>query len=262
MTLARLNRSIANAAKPVQPPKPEGVGRVFRNRQLPQAPIPPEDLGDATPEEVGKAGRRRDAEYVAIEITTSKGKKQRLFIPQSYAGHIPKVWEWTKARYEAAQLIADGVPVRQVADAVGVGSRMTIYGWLEHPEFKEHVDTLISETSYASQRERVAGLTKLTRMLFTKLENEIDHVRLTDKSLGAIISGIQGGLKQVAQEKGEFIEQQSIQQQTNITGSLGVASLDVTELMKAKTDEERAALEKEFDAMGDELIRSITGAKE
>jgi hypothetical protein len=252
--VARLERKIMKAATPVQLPKPDN----FRRRgELPKQVAEPEVI-----EEVSTEHNRKTNEFTTLEVTSSKGKKLRIVTPTCYAKSIPKVWEWTKQRYEAADMVAEGFPVAQVADQLGLGSRTTIYAWLEHPEFREHVDALISETSYASQRERVAGLSRLTKMLFDKLAREIDQVHLTDKSMGAVISGIQGGLKQLAQEKGEFIEQQSIQQNTTLSGTLGIAKLDMEDLLKSKSAEERAALEAEFDTMGNEFIQNITGAKE
>lgn len=253
--MARLERKIQQAAQPVRQSLAPGVRP--RHKELPPQIAPP-----VTVEEEPLLPARKTTEFTTVEITTSKGKKQRVVIPSSYARAIPKVWEWTVQRYDAAKYIAEGYPVSQVADMLDIGSRTTIYAWLEHPEFREHVDTLISETSYASQRERVAGLSRLTKMLFEKLANEIDGVKITDKSMGAIISGIQGGLKQLAQEKGEFIEQQSIQQSTTLSGNLGVATVDLNELLKSKSVEERDLLEAEFDRMGNDIIQNITGAKD
>lgn len=253
--MARIGRKIEQAAKPVQPPVPAGTR--IRQKALPKPIADHVEIGDADPTTIG----RQTSNYTTIEVTSSKGKKLRLVIPASYANQIPKVWEWTTLRYDTAQMIADGFPIVQIAETLGIGSRMTIYGWLEHPEFKEHVDTLISETSYANQRERIAGLNRLTKMLFDKLAHHIDHVPVTDRSVGALITGIQGGWKQIAQEKGEFVEQQSIQQTTNLTGTLATAHIDVSEVIKSKSEEERAAIEKEFEQLGDDFIRSLTGGK-
>ena len=137
-----------------------------------------------------------------------------------------------------------------------------MYGWLQHPEFKEHVDGLTLETGWANQRERIAGLNKITALLFDKVINEIGHVKLTDKSIGPVLSAIQTIAKQISQEKGEFVEQTSIEQSTTIQGTLGLAAIPVEMMLNTKTAEERKALEAEFDAVGNDIIRSITGEKE
>lgn len=206
---------------------------------------------------------RKAQEYVTFEVTSSKGKKYRVTAPSSYAVSVPKVWEWDERKIMCAEQIAMGIPMTEIVldPAVGVKSRHTIYAWLEHPEFKEHVDALVLEMGFANQRERIAGMTRMTQKLFGKLMHEVDAMKLTDKSVGAIISGIHAGFKHLATEKGEFIEQQNVTQQTNLTGTLATAQINVADVIQSKSEEERARLLKEFDSMGDDIIRSLTGGK-
>jgi hypothetical protein len=120
----------------------------------------------------------------------------------------------------------------------------------------------VLETGFASQRERIAGLSRLTRKLFEKIVDNAELIPITDKSIGSLITGVLAGMKQLAQEKGEFVEQQHVEQNTNLSGTVATASLDVSELLKSKTEEDRKALEAEFDAMGNDIIRSLTGTKD
>jgi hypothetical protein len=123
------------------------------------------------------------------------------------------------------------------------------------------VDALVLETGFASQRERIAGLTRLTQKIFDRIIDNADSIPLTDKSIGSLITGVLAGMKQLAQEKGEFIEQQQIQQQTQLSGTLATAHIDVKDVLKGASEDERKALELEFDKMGDEIIRQFSGDK-
>jgi hypothetical protein len=210
--------------------------------------------------------QRKTKEFEEITIQGSKGQRYTVVVPASYVKAIPKIWEWTEERYKVAELIAEGLPIAQIPNhpEVTIRSRMVIYGWLEHPEFKEHVDALVMESGWANRRERLSNLSHLNRVLLNKVLKEIDGVKLTDKSLGAVLSAIHGGSKLIAQEKGEFIEESKVTQDTNISGTLGTVQVTQTfdQLMEGKTEDERKALEKEFEAVGDEIIRSLTGEKE
>jgi len=257
----RLKSSLRKALQPVKPAPPE-EGKRVRQKELPP-PVNIEEL-PATEDNKDPTAERRGKEYVELEVSSSKGKKYKVVVPASYAKHIPKKWEWTAERYRVAQMIADGIPISQIAEdpSISISGRITIYGWLEHPEFREHVDGLTLESGFASKRERIAGLNRLTQKLFNKVVNELDATKLNEKSIGAVLSTILSGMKQLAQEKEEFIEASKVEQQTTLNGTLGVAHLNVTEVLNSKTDEERKALEKEFDAVADEIIRSLTGEKD
>lgn len=245
--MGQLKRRIDKAAEPVRPPQIK--------------PTTYEDTGEVVvnPEMV----TRKAQEYVTFEVTSSKGKKYRVTTPSSYHAAVPKLWEWDERKLLLAEQIALGIPISEIVldPAIGVKSRHTVYAWLEHPEFKEHVDALVLETGFANQRERIAGLSRMTQKLFGKIMREIEGLKLTDKSVGALISGIHAGMKHLATEKGEFVEHQNVQQQTNLTGTLATAQVNINEVIASKSEEERAALQKEFDSMGDDIIRSLTGAK-
>lgn len=213
--------------------------------------------------ETGGNTRRKATEYEEITISGSKGQKYRVAVPASYVKTIPKVWEWNAERYKVAELIADGIPISQIPDHpdVTIRSRITIYGWLEHPEFKEHVDALVLETGWANRRERLNNLQHLQKILLRKVVNEIDSVKLTDKALGAVLSALQTGSKLIAQEKGEFVEESKVTQDTNITGTVATVTAQLEDMLASKSEEERKALEQEFDSIGDDIIRSLTGDK-
>jgi hypothetical protein len=204
--------------------------------------------------------RRKTKDYTELTITGSKGKKYTVVIPTSYASHIPKVWEWTEQRYAVADDIGAGIPIKQVADSHGL-HRITIYGWLEHPEFKEHVDSMVMETGFANRRERIQQLSRLSDMLVTKIVNELGSIKLNEKSVGAILSTIGQYAKHLGQEKEEFVEATKVEQQTTLNGTLGVAQLNIDKVLDNKTVEERQALEEDFAKMGDDFIRNLTGGK-
>jgi hypothetical protein len=210
-----------------------------------------------------KPSERKTKEFAEIKLRGSKGEEYTVVAPASYVEAIPKVWEWNAERYKIAELIADGMPIAHIPDhpEVTIKSRMTIYGWMEHPEFKSHIDGLIMETGWANRRERLNNLQFINKLLLSKLVKDIDGVKLSDKSLGAVLSALQTGSKLIAQEKGEFIEETKVTQDTNISGTLATASINVDEIIKSKASEEQQALEKEFEQLGDDIIRSLTGGK-
>lgn len=204
---------------------------------------------------------KKPKEFVNVKLTGSKGDIFEVAVPASYAPNIPKVWEWTEERYKVAEYIAQGIPFSQIPDQPGVHfkSRMVIYCWLEHPEFKEHVDGLVLESGWASRRERLAKLQRVNEVLLQKLVREIDGVKLTDKSLGAVLSALQAGSKLIAQDKGEFVEESKVSQETNMTAKVANVSLKVDDLLAEKSADEKKELEKEFDSVADDIIRSLTG---
>lgn len=253
---AQGQRAIEELAKGVQEPAIEQNPN--RQKRRPDAPLPSEGNQEGT-----GSTRRKTKEFAHISVTGSKGEVYKIAVPISYVQAVPKTWEWNEERYHVAELIAKGIPFAQIPDQPGVTikSRMTIYGWLEHPEFKEHIDALIMETGWASRRERLNNMQRLNNMLFNKVAKELDGVKLTDKSLGAVLSALQMNAKFIAQEKGEFVEESKVTQDTNVTAKVATVSASVDSMLSSKSAEERARLEEEFDAMADNLIRSITGDK-
>jgi hypothetical protein len=135
---------------------------------------------------------RKTKEFETITLHGSKGEKYQVVVPASYVDNIPKTWSWTAEKYKVAELIAEGIPLAQIPNHPGVGikSRMTIYCWLEHPEFKNHVDGLVLETGWANRRERMAKMERLNEILLNKVVNELPNVKLTDKMAGAVLSAI------------------------------------------------------------------------
>lgn len=250
---SKLMEGLKSVAKGVQPTSIEQNPNKQKRRTVKDKPLP-----SYTPPD-----KRKTKEFSYITLTGSKGEQYKVAVPSSYVEQIPKTWEWNAQRYRVAEMIADGVPIAQIPNHpdVGIGSRMTIYGWLEHPEFKEHIDALILETGWANRRERLNNLNHLNKVLLNKIANEIDSVKLTDKSLGAVLSAVQAGAKLIAQEKGEFVEESKVTQDTNITGTVATVTAKLEDMIASKSEEERKALEKEFDDMGDDIIRTLTGDK-
>jgi hypothetical protein len=272
---------------------PKGPGyrvkRSYSNKPLPgakvlevvetQETIPEENIQDLTVEEAKKirnAGKLKksnrpedpelevltdnDADYVRVDLKGSNGKEYKVVIPKGYIHKVPLKWKWDTRKYKIADAIAAGFPMTQISKMYDV-PRPVIYAWLQHPEFKDHVDGIVLESGWANQRERIAGLNKITRLLFDKVVGEISKIKLTDKSIGPVLSAIQLIAKQIGQEKGEFIEQTKVEQSTNISGAIGVGSFDIEAFMENKTDAEKALLEAEFNKVGNDVIRNITGDK-
>lgn len=265
--MARLKTQLKQAAKSVQSRRPSLL--MQKDSQDSRAlycfkgtrPTNNEAAGKIPAELVQRADARRDAKhYDFIEVINSKGKKYRVAVPHSYVDNVPKLWKWDERKYRVAEMIVAGVPFTHIAAApyAGISSRMTIYGWLEHPEFREHVDALTEAMGFAARRERIAGLARMTLKLFDKLIQELDNIRLTDKSIGAMISGIQQNMKQLAQEKGEIVRSHNMKGQTNISGAVTVIKMTVPEVLATKSDEERKRLCKEFNRLGDAVIRNLT----
>lgn len=239
--------------KKVEGSKPKTVRHTKAPGALKVEEIETEDHGSFDP----------NVEYVEVEVESSRGKRYKIVIPKSYVRGVPKKWKWDAEKYRVAELIAMGVPISQIPDdpQVIIKSRMIIYCWLQHPEFKEHVDGITLETGWANKRERISGLNRLNRILFDKIVNELDRIDITDKSIGAILTSIQTTAKLIAQEKEEFVEESKITADTTITGSMTNVNVEtkLEELLQSKSDVERKELEKEFDNMGDDIIRALTG---
>lgn len=250
-----MRKTLRKAAKAVESPSAE---LPIRNRPLPQVKI----LETVEPEEtiLPRESKRKSSDFVEVQLTGSKGKKYKVVIPASYVKAIPKVWEWTQLHYDIADEIIGGIPMTEIAHKYGM-SRSTIYAWLEHPEFKEHIDGQILESGFANKRERISQLTRLSDMLVRKVALELDSLKLTDKSVGPVLTAIHQYAKHIAQEKEEFVEQSKIEQDTSISGSLGVASVNINAALESLPSEERKKLEDEFNAVADNIIRGIVGDK-
>lgn len=252
--------AVKSIAKGVRPPEVEANPNKKKQRGTTALPS---DGNVIEASETGGSDRRKAREFETITISGSKGQSYKVVVPATYVRAIPKVWEWTPERYRVAELVAEGIPLAQIPSypEVTIKSRMTIYGWLEHPEFKEHVDALILETGWANRRERISKLSRLNEILLNKVVNELDKVKMTDKMAGALLSAIQAGAKLLAQEKGEFVEESKVTQDTNITGTVKTITAKLEDYVASKTADERKELEKEFDQAGDDIIRAISGDK-
>lgn len=257
----RLLKKARDASKPVLHTPEEEKSIREKSTQIRKKAIQEvqyEELeGEAT------AGRKSDATYVHVELTGSKGQRYRVAVPKSYERQMPKKWEWTAERLKVAEALALGVPISVIAEdpEYKVNTRLTIYGWLQHPEFNEHVRGLVLETGWANQQERLAGLNRIARNIFGKLERELEGVPLTDKSIGALLTALPAYAKMIAQEKGEYVETQRVEQNTTLSANVAVGVGTIEEVLNNAPDNTRAKLDQEFDAIGDSIIRSITGEK-
>lgn len=237
-------------------PKPDVIEENKNHNKQRHAPIT--TGGGAEPH------RTKVQEFKELTLTGSQGQTYKVTVPASYVSGVPKVWEWTEDRYQVAELVAKGVPFTQIPDHpnVSIKNRMTIYHWLEHPEFKEHVDGLIMETGWANRRERLNNLKRLNDVVLNKVLKDIDGMKLTDKSVGALLSAIHAGAKLIAQDKGEFIEESKVTTDMNVTGNMVNVEAKLEDFMRDKPEDVRAKLSKEFDSVGDDIIRSLTGSKD
>lgn len=245
------------AVPPTELPAEEGA-EITTKFQPKKSAVKPEE----TPVTIENT-RRLTNNFVQLTVEGSNGKKYNITVPKSYVRNVPKVWEWNEDRYRVAELLADGVAIKNIAldpEIKSINNHMTIYGLMEHPEFQEHVNGLVLETGFASKRERIAGLKRVSEKLYDKLIRELGSVSLTkDKyALNAILTGLSTMLKQLAQEKEEFVEQSAVRQE--VSGTFGVATINLDEVMlNTATDAERKKLEAEFNEIGDSIIRSLTG---
>lgn len=251
---------ILKGLKPAENKEAEARLQKAQNR-VRNKPLPCAISAEEIPAERIEANPQNRAHgYETIVVQSSKGKEYKLVVPQSYARHVPKYWSWNDQRYRVADMIAEGIGIREVARTEGMPSQITIYGWLQHPEFKEHVDGLVLETGWANKRERIAGMSRATKKLFDKIIDELDGINLTDKSIGAVLSALPIFAKHLAQEKEEFVEQSAVQQQTNVSGTIITATAKVDEIMANLPSEDQEKMKAELSKMGDGLVAYLTGA--
>lgn len=241
-----------------------GKKKAQRLQPLTASAMQKKDLKTADPEQQAAFEDRNTKEYHEVVLTGSKGEKYTVVVPSSYVNGVPKTWKWTGERYRVAELIAMGVPLSQIPDdpEVVINNRMTIYCWMEHPEFRNHVDGLIMETGWSSRRERLNNLKRLNDVVLNKVIREIDGMKLDSKNVGALLTAIQAGSKLIAQEKGEFIEESKVSMDATVDGKMVNIEAKLDDFVKSRTPDEQAALEREFDAMGDDIIRTLTGSSE
>lgn len=210
-----------------------------------------------------KQGRK--IKFETLEVYGSKGQKYRITIPSGFVNHIPRQWKWDAQKYLVADLLSRGWKVSEILrhPEVQIKSRATIYAWEKHPEFREHVDALTLETGFARQRERIAGMKRVIDMVFDKLVKEMSEMKLTDKNVGALLNALSTFMKQLAQEKGEFVEQARIEQETtanvSVDGKMTTATITVDQYLASLSEDEREQMEKEFSKVADEYIRKLRG---
>lgn len=238
-----------------------GRPRYRTNRPLPTKKSKVITTEDQSVEKGGWGRNARSVKYVTMDVKGSGGQTYKVVIPRGYVRLIPIKWVWNAERYKVAEMLSAGYNITKVAESIGV-NRVIIYGWLQHPEFKDHVDGLTMESGWANQRERIAGLNRVSQILFKKLEEEFGNLKLTDRSVGPILMALQALAKQLGQEKGEFIEQSQVTQNMSITGAVGIATMDLNAVLQSKPKEEKEVLEAEWREVGDDIIRSITGEKD
>jgi hypothetical protein len=257
-----LTKTVKNPA--VEANQKQGKRKTQRLQPLPASAVQKNNLKVADPEQQAAFEDRNTKEYHEMELVGSKGERYTVVVPSSYVNGVPKVWKWTGERYRVAELIAQGVPFAQIPDdpQVVINNRMTIYCWMEHPEFRNHVDGLIMETGWSSRRERLNNLKRMNDVLLQKVLREVDGMKLDSKNVGSLLTAIQAGAKLIAQEKGEFIEESKVSTDMTVEGKMVNIEAKMDDFVQSKTADEQAQLAKEFDAMGDDIIRALTGSKE
>lgn len=92
-----------------------------------------------------------------------------------YARSLQRRITWDKTRSKAASLLAVGHNKQYVADQVGV-TRMTIYNWLDDPEFAAEVDRLSTMMDIAGRAERLRDAMRVLRSM-----RDANGVLLTEK---------------------------------------------------------------------------------
>jgi transposase-like protein len=98
-------------------------------------------------------------------------------------------FEWTAARLEAAQMVADGeLTFTQIAEKLDI-SRQTLSNWRDEPEFSGRVQELVEEYDTAVKRRGIARATR-------RIDAQNDRWRRTQKLLQAraeSLAGVPGG---------------------------------------------------------------------
>lgn len=207
--------------------------------------------------------KRKSEDYVHLTVTGSDGKQYKIAVPKSFEDSVPKTWVWDRRKEVVANMLADGIPISQIVKDPdsGVKARVTIYGWLEHPEFRDHVNGLILTTGIAMKNFRIASAKRLHSALEAKLMREIDHVEVNEKTLHAFLANYQSLMKMIAQEKEELVERvaSTVDQTTKLEGAVGVATMDVNvdQMLQSLPADERKKLQEELNELGDSIIRSI-----
>lgn len=217
---------------------------------------------DATVQEaLVQEAKGKKVKFTTIEVIGSKGQKYKIAAPSSY--YVPRVWKWDAEKYYVAELLAAGVSVQELIkrDDVKVNSKNTIYGWLQHPEFKEHVEWLTLETGIASKRERIASMKRVLNMMADKIIKHWDQIDLNDKNVVAFLNAYRDYAKYIAQEKEEFVEQTKVEQEVHadVKGTVATTSVDLEQYLASLEEDEREKMEREFSKVADQYIRQLTG---
>lgn len=258
-----MKRKIEQALRDSEPE----VYRGRRKKPMPETHYelvdPASEVDASITEALEQEKQGRKVEYVTMLVHGSKGQTYRITVSKGIGEHVPKQWRWDARKLRAAELIAMGVPVSDIVKdpEVGVKSRAVIYGWYNHPEFKEHVDALVMETGFAAKRERIAGMKRVTRILFDKLTRELGSVKMTDKSVGSLLSGFTVLLKQLAQEKEEFVEQARVENEVNanVKGTMTTTSVPLEKVLENLPKNEREEMEQEISKIVDQLLPTLRG---
>src|SRR5690242_15634279 len=90
---------------------------------------------------------------------------------------IQQAFNWDDRRSQAALMLASGETKTKVAETVGI-DRVTLYHWLEHPDFCAEVDRLSLMVHVSSRAERLRVAMRVARS--KGMEEEIPQ---TEKDL-------------------------------------------------------------------------------
>lgn len=144
-------------------------------------------------------------------------------------------FRWNKAKYEAAQLLADGEFTRQeIADKLGV-QRSTIYLWLANTEFIAKVQECRDELEEAVRSSWIAQKAQRVRRLSNRLQRmqQIVEERGADPAMQDVPGGKSGLLVHQVKAVGQGEDYQLID----------LYALDAGLLREMRDHEKQAAVE-------------------
>jgi predicted transcriptional regulator len=193
--------------------------------------------------------KRKDSEMHRERVVPSPN-------PDGYG----KRWLWDAKKELAVELLAKGYSYEKTGNAIGV-TRRVVESWFRIPEFAQAVDHEIMEIGMANKQARIATMKSMADRLLEIFELKVEDLMVSanarsDERVKEISSEIRDLLKQIAQEKEEYVE---ISRQEHV-GEVAVAA-DVSNIetyLQGLKDDARVALEKEFANVADAVVAQIT----
>lgn len=185
------------------------------------------------------------------------GPLKKRVVPSPNTAGYGKHWLWDETKEQAVELLAKGFSYKKTATALGVSAN-ALRDWFRIPEFAQAVDKEIMDTGMAAKNNRVAIMKSMADSLLGIFELKIEELIRSTQSerIKDISSEIRDLLKQIAQEKQEYVEisRQEHIGEVNITTSIG----DIEAYLTGLKSDKRQALEQEFAQVADAVVASIT----